>query len=32
VSMPKAVMPARKLLQEHTSTAQALAHFTESNP
>ncbi|MFM8389727.1 MAG: NAD(P)/FAD-dependent oxidoreductase, partial [Actinomycetota bacterium] len=31
VSMPKAVMPARKLLQEHTSTAQALAHFAEAN-
>ena len=32
VSMPKAVMPARKLLQEHTSTAQAIAHFAETNP
>jgi len=31
VSMPKAVMPARKLLQEHTSTTQALAHFAETN-
>ena len=27
VSMPKAVMPARKLLETHTSTADALAHF-----
>jgi len=32
VSMPKAVMPARKLLQGHTSRAQALAHFAETNP
>lgn len=31
VSMPKAVMPARKLLQEHTSTERALAHFAETN-
>lgn len=32
VSMPKAVMPARKLLQERTPTEQALAHFAEANP
>ena len=32
VSMPKAVMPARRLLQENTTRAQALAHFAETNP
>ena len=31
VSMPRAVMPMRKLLESHTSTAAALAHFTEAN-
>jgi NADPH-dependent 2,4-dienoyl-CoA reductase/sulfur reductase-like enzyme len=31
VSMPRAVMPARKLLETHTSTAAALAHFAEAN-
>ncbi|MFZ9697991.1 MAG: NAD(P)/FAD-dependent oxidoreductase [Ilumatobacteraceae bacterium] len=31
VSLPKAVMPARKLLQERTSKADALTHFAEAN-
>ena len=31
VSMPKAVMPARKLLHDRTSKADALAHFEAAN-
>ena len=30
VSLPKAVMPARKLLQDRVTKAQALAHFSEA--
>jgi NADPH-dependent 2,4-dienoyl-CoA reductase/sulfur reductase-like enzyme len=30
VSMPKVVMPSRKLLETHTSWADALAHFAET--
>ena len=30
VSLPKAVMPARKLLQDRATKAQALAHFAEA--
>ena len=32
VSMPKVVMPSRKLLDNHTPWADALAHFAETNP
>jgi NADPH-dependent 2,4-dienoyl-CoA reductase/sulfur reductase-like enzyme len=31
VSMPRVVMPARKLLETHTSPEAALAHFAEAN-
>ena len=31
VSMPRVVMPARKLLETHTPTVTALAHFAEAN-
>jgi NADPH-dependent 2,4-dienoyl-CoA reductase/sulfur reductase-like enzyme len=30
VSLPKAVMPARKLLQDRVTKSQALAHFAEA--
>jgi NADPH-dependent 2,4-dienoyl-CoA reductase/sulfur reductase-like enzyme len=30
VSLPKAVMPARKLLQDRATKSQALAHFAEA--
>lgn len=32
VSMPKVVMPSRKLLETHTPWADALTHFAETNP
>jgi hypothetical protein len=31
VSMPKVVMPSRKLLETHTAWNDALAHFAESS-